>query len=165
MAGISTAVIRTALVRLATKTLYCPSLHLHFDRLWSLPSRRQGLHLDSHTPLRMRKTTTSSTWLISAAFIIGFHIHQAHAATYNVVPDPSSSSSGSGLYGLSGALEVATAGDTIFLADGTYTDQILSVVSGEDGSPITIIGGRDAVIQGESPSIEINHSWITLEVR
>lgn len=96
-----------------------------------------------------------------------FHSHQAGAVTYNVVPDPTSTSSSDSevVYGLSDAMELAEAGDTVLLADGTYTDRIESYVSGEVGNPITIVGGRGAVIKAPSPSVRVEHSYITLEVR
>lgn len=103
--------------------------------------------------------------LPAAVSVIMFHALQASAVTYNVVPDPTSvTSSDSGVYGLADAVELAEAGDTLLLADGIYTDQIHSYVSGEQGNPITISGGRDAIIKADSPSVKIEHSWITLEV-
>ena len=68
------------------------------------------------------------------------------------------------MYTLADALASAEGGDVIVLANGTYTDKVESVVSGEEGNPITIMGEKGAVIQATSPSIHIEHSWITLEV-
>ena len=67
---------------------------------------------------------------------------------------------------LSEALERARPGDTIFLADGTYDTAIVSYRDGEDGQPITLEGGPDAVIKGNyrSRSVLINHSFISLRV-
>lgn len=36
---------------------------------------------------------------------------------------------------------------------------------GEEGKPITITGGEGAVMKGDSTSVKVQHSWITLEVR
>lgn len=49
---------------------------------------------------------------------------------------------------LSSLLSQAGAGDVISLADGVYSQAIVTVQGGEDGDPLTIIGGRDAVING-----------------
>ena len=68
------------------------------------------------------------------------------------------------MYSLSDALGKAKAGDTIFLADGTYTDRVESITAGRNGSPIKIKGGNDAVVKAESPSVLIQHSWITIQV-
>ena len=97
------------------------------------------------------------------------------AVTFNVAPgvDSDSSDDSAGacspcIYSVSQALEMAQGGDTIVLADGTYTDRddrIMSVNDGEEGNPITIVGGRGAVIKVPSPSVYIVNSWITLEVR
>lgn len=43
----------------------------------------------------------------------------------------------------------AGAGDTVVLADGEYDEPIVTVVGGEEGNPLTITGGRGAVINGE----------------
>lgn len=47
------------------------------------------------------------------------------------------------------ALELAQPGDTVVLADGDYSDPIVTVRSGEEGNPITITGGSSAVVSGE----------------
>lgn len=98
--------------------------------------------------------------------------HQANAYTFNVVPDdklPSADDSGEDeLYNLMTALSLAEAGDTIELGDGTYKtlyDRLKTVVDGREGSPITIKGGRRAKIKAPSPSVRVEHSWITLRVR
>ncbi|MEP5116182.1 MAG: hypothetical protein ABJQ90_10690 [Parasphingorhabdus sp.] len=69
------------------------------------------------------------------------------------------------VYSLPDALSKATAGDTVLLSDGTYTDRVESVTAGKRGSPIKIKGGDDAVIKAGSPSVLIKHSWITIQVR
>ena len=83
----------------------------------------------------------------------------AVAVTFDV------SSSGDGM-GLSEALQLAEPGDTISLADGTYDTAIVSYRDGQDGQPITVEGGPDAVINGnfKSRSVLINHSFISLRV-
>ena len=68
------------------------------------------------------------------------------------------------MYSLSGALRWALAGDTVLLADGTYTIRVDSRAHGTRASPITIIGSKDAIIKGDSPAVRIRHSWVTLQV-
>jgi len=68
---------------------------------------------------------------------------------------------------LSEALRYTQPGDTISLADGIYDTALESYMDGEDGSPITIEGSSDAIINGkndESRSVLIKHSFITLRV-
>lgn len=97
--------------------------------------------------------------------------HQVSAETYNVVPNdklPSANDSGEDeLYNLMTALGLAEAGDTIELGDGTYKslyDRLKTVVDGKEGSPITIKGGRRAKLKAPSPSVRVEHSWITIKV-
>lgn len=90
--------------------------------------------------------------------------------TYKVTPSgkwtsSSGYSSKSKVYSLPDALAIAKAGDTIYLADGTYTDRVDSFRDGKSGSPIKIKGGADAVIKADSPSVRIRHSWILLQAR
>lgn len=68
------------------------------------------------------------------------------------------------VYNLSRALEMARAGDTILLGDGDYHDRVVSSRNGVNGNPITIVGGVNAVIRAARDSVEINHSWITIQV-
>lgn len=99
------------------------------------------------------------------------HHHQANAHTYSVVPDdklPSGDDGGDELYNLMDALSLAEAGDIIELADGTYNslyDRLKTVVDGKKGSPITITGGRAAKLKAPSPSVRVEHSWITIQAR
>ncbi|CAN0312337.1 unnamed protein product, partial [Scytosiphon promiscuus] len=93
------------------------------------------------------------------------------ASTYDVVPDGGQSSSSSGglnsigrTYTLQAALDEARAGDTVSLANGEYTGRLRSTVSGREGSPVRIVGGGGAVLKASSPSILVEHSWVTLEV-
>lgn len=111
------------------------------------------------------------------------HVPKASGYTYNVLSDAESASSDDDsasssfsssagvnsvnndvVYSLPDALSKAKPGDTIVLANGTYIDRLESYASGEEGSPITIVGERGAVLQSISPSVHIEHSWITLEV-
>lgn len=99
------------------------------------------------------------------------HHRQANAYTYNVLPDnklPSADESGDGeVYNLMDALNLAEAGDIIELGDGTYKtlyDRLKTVADGTEGSPITIRGGRDAKLRVPSPSVRVEHSWITIQV-
>lgn len=91
------------------------------------------------------------------------------ATTYKVTPNgkwtsSSGYSSSSKIYSLPGALAIAKAGDTILLADGTYTDRLESYRDGKSSSPIKIKGGEGAKIKAGSPSVHIRHSWILLQV-
>lgn len=83
----------------------------------------------------------------------------ARGETYNVV------ASGDGL-DLSDAMAVAEAGDTVSLADGTYDGAIVSTKDGTADAPITVTGGRGAIIKGDydSRSVLVTHSFITLKV-
>lgn len=103
--------------------------------------------------------------LAAASAII---LNQANATTYNVAPGGSGTpdEGSSGEYDLTEALALAKAGDTISLADGTYDEAIVTVTDGSDGSPITIVGGPGAVINGDHSerNVLIQHSFITLEV-
>lgn len=77
------------------------------------------------------------------------------------------SASDDGMLSLSEALKYAQPGDTISLADGIYDTALESYMDGEDGSPITIEGSSDAIINGkndDSRSVLINNSFITLRV-
>ena len=70
------------------------------------------------------------------------------------------------------ALEKATPGTTINLAEGVYREQVTTVRDGAPGAPITIKGpetGTDrdgryrAVLYGTGRVVNIDHSWITLD--
>ncbi|CAN0370532.1 unnamed protein product [Pylaiella littoralis] len=82
----------------------------------------------------------------------------ARAIVYNV------SASGSGL-DLYEAMDLAEAGDTVSLADGTYDGAIVSTRDGTKDNPITVVGGADAIINGEfgDRSVHITHSFMTLK--
>lgn len=84
----------------------------------------------------------------------------AHAAVYNVSADGSTS------YDIYEAMDLAEAGDTVSLANGTYDQAVVSVRDGADGSPITVTGGPDAIINGHhgNQSVLITHSFITIQV-
>ena len=64
------------------------------------------------------------------------------------------------------AMSLAVPGDTVYLADGTYDQAIVSKRDGEEGNPITVTGGRKAIINGSCSSkmVTIRHSFITLKV-
>ncbi|MGH2811272.1 MAG: hypothetical protein ACRDI1_00975, partial [Actinomycetota bacterium] len=49
---------------------------------------------------------------------------------------------------LAQALAAAKPGQTIELADGTYTGKFVIKTAGEEGNPITLKGSRDAVLTG-----------------
>ncbi|CAB1103337.1 unnamed protein product [Ectocarpus sp. CCAP 1310/34] len=83
----------------------------------------------------------------------------AFAVTYNVSAD------GDG-FDLYEAMDLAQAGDTVNLQNGTYDSALVSVRDGEFGSPITVTGGPGAIIKGSSSSrsVLIAHSFITLKM-
>lgn len=137
------------------------------------------LHLPT-VVLASAKVASSSAMVAKAAaaamvelVLLTSHVPQARALTYNVVPDSGdeSSSSSRGLnsigqtFTLQTALDSARGGDTVSLADGVYTGQVHSIVSGTEGFPVRIVGGRGAVVKGSSPSVLVEHSWVTLQVR
>ena len=114
--------------------------------------------------------------LPAASIFLAFHVQPADAFTFNVAPDDvsltpfseyvtNSNNSSVNIISLEEALHYAVGGDTIVLSNGIYTHRVKSTVAGEEGNPITIVGGRDAVIQANSPSVSIGHSWITIQVR
>lgn len=111
----------------------------------------------------------SLAFLLPAAHMLATLTYPATAGTtYKVTPNgkwtsSSGYSSKSKIYSLPDALAIAKAGDTIFLADGTYTDRVDSYRDGKSSSPIKIKGGEDAKIKAESPSVRIRHSWILLQ--
>lgn len=92
--------------------------------------------------------------------------HQAQAVTYKVHSDRGSGSE-SGSYDLGEAMALARPGDTVSLADGRYDRALVTKADGEEGNPITIEGGEDAVINGDfsSRSVLVQHSHITLKVK
>ena len=112
--------------------------------------------------------------LLSRASLLFLGIHRTHrvvaATTYHVTHTgrrtPTTVFSKTvKMYSLSGALRWARAGDTVLLADGTYTIRVDSRADGMMGSPITITGGKNAIIKADTPAVRIQHSWITLQAR
>lgn len=81
----------------------------------------------------------------------------ADAETYSASTDGSP-------YSLTEALEVAGAGDRIFLENGVYKESLITVGGGEEGNPLVIMGGRDAVINAENVDrygfdVESGYMW------
>ncbi|CAM9649445.1 unnamed protein product [Ectocarpus sp. 4 AP-2014] len=79
--------------------------------------------------------------------------------TYDVTVD------GDGLY-LAEAMELAEAGDTVILHDGTYEQALETVRDGESGNPITVVGGPAAIIKAQNSagrSVFVGHSFIELK--
>ncbi len=84
----------------------------------------------------------------------------SNAATYEV------SAGGDSTLTLSEAMELAEAGDTVFLEDGIYEDALETVRDGETDNPIVVEGGPNAILNGiKSPSVFVTHSFIELKVR
>ncbi|CAM9299697.1 unnamed protein product, partial [Pylaiella littoralis] len=76
------------------------------------------------------------------------------------------SADGSTGYDLYGAMDLAEAGDTVSLTDGTYDQAVVSVRDGADGSPITVTGGPGAIINhggNDDKSVYITHSFIAIK--
>ena len=65
-------------------------------------------------------------------------------------------------------MELAGAGDTVYLEDGIYEEHLQSVNAGTEGNPIKIVGGRGAVINADPAdghrAVQIFHSHIHLVV-
>lgn len=64
------------------------------------------------------------------------------------------------------ALDNVKPGDTIFLEDGLYLQDIITKVDGELSKRITVKGSRSAIIKGAGDRdriFEINHSYYTLD--
>ncbi|CAM9214371.1 unnamed protein product [Ectocarpus sp. 8 AP-2014] len=79
--------------------------------------------------------------------------------TYDVTVD------GDG-FDLAEAMELAEAGDTVSLQDGTYDQALETVRDGESGNPITVVGGPGAIIKAQNSagrSVFIGHSFIELK--
>ncbi|CBJ32749.1 FirrV-1-B30 precursor [Ectocarpus siliculosus] len=79
--------------------------------------------------------------------------------TYDVTVD------GDG-FGLAEAMDLAEAGDTVSLQDGTYEQALETVRDGESGNPITVVGGPGAIIKAQnsaSRSVFVGHSFIELK--
>jgi hypothetical protein len=57
---------------------------------------------------------------------------------------------------LSAALAAAKPGAMISLAAGTYVGDFVAEASGRSGAPVTLCGGRDAILEGES----IHHGYV-----
>ncbi|HET7012352.1 MAG TPA: hypothetical protein VFI65_00470 [Streptosporangiaceae bacterium] len=57
---------------------------------------------------------------------------------------------------LSAAIAAAKPGEMISLAPGTYVGEFVATTSGRQRAPITLCGGRDAILQGES----IRHGYV-----
>ncbi|MBC8075157.1 MAG: hypothetical protein H7Y32_03700, partial [Chloroflexales bacterium] len=76
----------------------------------------------------------------------------------------SGTSAGSAFKTIQKGLDVAQAGDTVTLAPGTYTQDVLTKRNGAAGAPITIVGPSNAVVKGGGNAriIEINHSYTVL---
>lgn len=88
------------------------------------------------------------------------------AKTYHASPD------GKNDYTIGEALDLAEAGDTVFLNDGDYTGHwelgaILTVRDGTEDKPITIEGSEKAVIKGaiSSRAVNVFHDYIHLKVQ
>lgn len=63
------------------------------------------------------------------------------------------------------AVNSAQAGDTIYLLEGDYFQDIVTVRNGEKNKPITITGSSSAIVKGGGNTrvFEVNHSYIVLK--
>ncbi|CAN0313635.1 unnamed protein product [Ectocarpus sp. 13 AM-2016] len=70
-------------------------------------------------------------------------------------------------FDLAEAMELAEAGDTVSLQDGTYEQALETVRDGESKNPITVVGGPGAIIKAQNSagrSVFVGHSFIELKV-
>ena len=142
------------------------SLLLRFGNFWRPPP------IPPATATAWRRVIMLSTpsLLLPATLLllISNQAHHASATILKVTPtgewtSSSGYSTSSRIYSLPDALVVANAGDTILLASGTYTDRVESLTAGTKNRPIKIKGSEHAIIRASSPSVIIQHSWITLQ--
>lgn len=82
-------------------------------------------------------TTRLSVVLVAAAVALSSVVAEDFQASPDGQP-----------FSIAQALDAAGPGDTVVLSDGVYSDPILTVRSGLEGSPITITGGSGAIISG-----------------
>jgi hypothetical protein len=63
------------------------------------------------------------------------------------------------------AIDMAGPGSIINISPGEYREDLISYLDGEENSPITIIGSKDAILKGGGNDrvIEINHDYHILE--
>jgi len=68
---------------------------------------------------------------------------------------------------LTKALESAQPGEVLVLADGVYNGQFVIATSGTEAQPITICGGRNAIIDGggvrSGYAVHVTANWVNLE--
>lgn len=102
---------------------------------------------DAHTMTRNRKQPPALSRRPAAATLLAVVAAVALSSVHVVAEDFQVSPDGQPL-SIEQALDVAGPGDTVVLSDGVYSDPILTVRSGEEGSPITITGGSGAIING-----------------
>ena len=110
--------------------------------------------------MTFRSGNTRATFLLLLVGATYLLLPGATAVTYDVT------ASGDGDHDLATAMSLAMPGDIVSLADGTYDQAIVSERDGEPGNPITVVGGRGAIINGDyrRRSVLITHSFITLKV-
>jgi hypothetical protein len=101
----------------------------------------------------------------------------AHAAIYYVKTNGLDTNTGlsaaTPFKTLTKALQMASAGDTIYIGGGTYTDQPVTVRNGSAALPIRVIGDTKGVFTGTkgtvqfrkagSLMIDVQHSWVVFE--
>ena len=92
--------------------------------------------------INSRKQQRPSTAMILSSVVAAVALSSSVVAEdFQVSPDGQP-------FTIAQALDVAGPGDTVVLSDGVYSDPILTVRSGDEGSPITITGGTGAIISG-----------------
>ncbi|MCH7730829.1 right-handed parallel beta-helix repeat-containing protein [Patescibacteria group bacterium] len=98
-----------------------------------------------------------------------FALYSRGGVSYYVSPLGDDSNSGispdAALKTIQEAINLAQPGDTINLADGTYSQDIITKRDGTKNRPITIKGSADAILKGEMKAriFEVNHSYIYVE--
>lgn len=92
-------------------------------------------------PVLSRRSGSAAATVFSVAAAFAVSMSSVVAEDFQVSPDGQP-------FSIAQALDVAGPGDSVVLSDGVYSEPILTVRSGEKGSPITITGGSGAIISG-----------------
>src|ERR1700677_4300530 len=95
----------------------------------------------------------SFSLVIAALFALGAGVRCANAASYYVDPNGSDANGGSQaapFQTIAYAATIASAGDTVYVDDGTYPETITLPNSGTSGAPITFeaVNAQGAKIDG-----------------
>ena len=116
------------------------------------------------TPIRL-SITPSLTPTIATTAPVSNTGGKILYVSYDGLDSNSGLSQSSSLKTIQRAVDLAEAGDTIFLADGTYYQDVITKKHGTSAKPILIRGSSAAVVKGGGRArvIEINHDFISLD--